>query len=66
MAESMEAFGIRVAESVRAACVEAAQEAYERARMDGVCDEGAWEVAVDIMRNLAVAPIIRSATASHP
>ena len=65
MAESMEAYGLRVAATVRTACVSAAQEAYERARLDGLCDEGAWEVAVDMMRNLDLAEIIRLSPASQ-
>ncbi len=42
----------RVAETVRAACVRAALEAYESASMDGLCHEGAWEAAIDAMRSM--------------
>jgi hypothetical protein len=42
----------RVAEMVRAACVDAALAGYEQASMDGLCHEGAWEVAVDAIRAL--------------
>jgi quinol monooxygenase YgiN len=38
------------AESVRAACVEAALAAYEDASIRGVCHEGAWEAAVSALR----------------
>ena len=32
---------IRIAKTIRAACVQAAQQGYERAAADGLCDEGA-------------------------
>ena len=32
--------------------------AYENARMDGLCHEGAWECAVDAMRSLNVAALL--------
>ena len=49
----------RIAEAVRAACVAAAEASYERAAADGLCDEGAWEVAIDAMRSLDVEAIVR-------
>ncbi len=42
----------RVAERVRAACVQAALAGYEQAGMDGLCHEGAWEAAIDAIRSL--------------
>ena len=48
----------RVAEAVRAACVAAAQASYEHAAADGLCDEGAWEVALDAVRSLDIAAIL--------
>jgi hypothetical protein len=44
----------KIAAIVRDACVQAALEAYETARMDGLCHEGAWEIAVGAMRSLDV------------
>ena len=44
----------RFAEEVRAAVVQSALTAYEDAAMQGVCSEGAWEVAVTAMRRLDV------------
>lgn len=41
-----------MAERVRAACVEAALQAYEDAGVQGVCAEGRWEAAVSAMRAL--------------
>ena len=49
----------RIAEAVRAACIATAQASYERAAADGLCDEGAWEVAIDAMRSLDVEAIVR-------
>jgi len=49
----------RIAEAVRVACVATAQESYERAAADGLCDEGAWEAAIDAMRSLDIAAIVR-------
>ena len=42
----------QIAETVRAACLQAAQQGYERAAADGLCDEGALEVALDAIRSL--------------
>ena len=53
----------RLAEAVKAACVRAPQVAYERAAADGLCDEGAWEVAVDAIRDLDIEAILRGVTA---
>src|SRR5262244_1024596 len=43
---------LRIAETVRAACIAAALAGYEDAGMHGLCHEGAWECAVDAMRAL--------------
>ena len=45
---------IRVAESIRAACVEAAVAAYEDAGIRGLCAEGRWEAALGAVRQLDV------------
>jgi hypothetical protein len=37
---------IKIAEVVRAACLEAALEAYEDAGISGLCAEGHWEYAM--------------------
>lgn len=49
----------RIAEAVRAACVRAAIEGYELAGMDGLCAEGAWEAAVEAMRGVDLAAVLR-------
>lgn len=47
-----------LAAAVRAASVKAALSAYENARMDGLCHEGAWEAAVGAIRMLDVERIV--------
>ena len=48
-----------LAEAVRKACIRAALAGYEQAAMDGLCHEGAWEVAVGAMRMLDVERLIQ-------
>jgi hypothetical protein len=50
---------IQIAETVRAVCVQAAQQGYERAAADGLCDEGALEVALDAIRSLDIESLRR-------
>lgn len=42
------------AETIRQACLQAALEAYEQAQTDGLCAEGALEIALDAIRRLDV------------
>jgi hypothetical protein len=56
-AGSLELAGI--AEFIRAACVQAAQQGYERAAADGLCDEGALEVALEAIRSLDIESLLR-------
>ena len=49
-----------LAKSIRDACLEAVLEAYENAGVQGLCAEGRWEVAVDALRTLDVAPLLRN------
>lgn len=51
-------------DQVRAACLEAAQNAYERALSDGLCAEGAFEVAMDAIRSLDLAALASSGPTS--
>ena len=53
-----------IAENVRRALVEAAIHAYEDAGVQGLCEEGRWEVAVDAMRSLDLASVLESAERS--
>lgn len=46
-------------EAVRAACLRAALDGYERAGISGLCEEGRWEMVVDAIRSLDVDAIVR-------
>jgi len=48
----------QLAEAVRAACIEAALEAYEEGGVLGLCAEGRWEYAISAMRQLTVDALI--------
>jgi hypothetical protein len=48
----------KVAEQVRGALVGAALAAYEDAAIRGLCCEGAWEVAIDAMRDLDLSRVV--------
>ena len=47
-----------LATHIRAACIRAALEGYERAQMDGLCHEGAWECAIEAIRALDLQELI--------
>jgi len=49
---------VRVAVAMRQACLDATVTAYETARLDGLCHEGAWECAVDALRAVDVAAVL--------
>ncbi|OHC65715.1 MAG: hypothetical protein A3H93_18730 [Rhodocyclales bacterium RIFCSPLOWO2_02_FULL_63_24] len=50
---------MQLADRVRNACVAAALDGYERAQIAGLCQEGAWECAVDAMRMLELRTILQ-------
>ena len=58
MRDAMETDARKVAEEVRGALVRAALMAYEDAAIRGLCCEGAWEVAVDAMRDLDLSRVM--------
>jgi hypothetical protein len=49
----------RLAEAVRAACIRTALAGYEDASLSGLCHEGAWERAIDAMRELKLETVIQ-------
>jgi len=57
---------IELAEAVRSACVQAALDGYEQAQIAGLCQEGAWEVAVDAIRMLDLKTILQAMTEDPP
>jgi hypothetical protein len=50
---------LQLAEGVRLACLRAAVEAYEDGGLRGLCAEGRWEYALEAIRSLALAPLLR-------
>lgn len=48
----------QLARRVHEACLRVVTEQYEQAASDGLCAEGAWEVAVTALRALNLEPII--------
>ncbi len=59
MSNSQPDYDRRIGEAIRAACVQAAQQGYERAAADGLCDEGALEVALDAILSLDLDQLLR-------
>jgi len=57
---------IELAEAVRSACVQAALDGYEQAQIAGLCQEGAWECAVDAIRMLDLKTVLQSMTEEQP
>lgn len=47
-----------LADAVRDACIKAALDGYEQAQIAGLCQEGAWECAVDAIRMLDLGTIL--------
>jgi hypothetical protein len=48
-----------LAKRIRNTCIEAVLQAYEDAGMQGLCAEGRWEAAVDALRTVELAPLLR-------
>lgn len=49
----------QLAERVRTACLETMQQAYEEARMQGLCAEGAFEAAISAVAMLNLESLLR-------
>ena len=54
-----------LAQKVRDECINTALETYANALGDGLCCEGAWECAIDAIRNLTPAEIINRVYSSN-
>ena len=48
-----------LAKRIREVCLDALLQAYEDAGMQGFCAEGRWEAAVDALRTVDLAPLLR-------
>jgi hypothetical protein len=51
-------------QAVRAACVQAALDAYEEGGIAGLCEEGRWELALDAVRVLDVTRVLPESESS--
>lgn len=49
---------LKLAEAVRKACLEILQRTYEEAGISGLCHEGRWEYALDVLRSLAMEDLL--------
>ena len=49
----------KLAETVRAACIKAALEAYEEGGVLGLCAEGRWEYAISTLQQLDLEALIQ-------
>jgi len=49
----------QLAEAVRAACVRVVVAAYEDAGIQGLCDEGRWEVAVGAIQSIDLRKLVQ-------
>jgi hypothetical protein len=56
---------LRLAETIRAACITTALEGYEDASIHGLCHEGAWECAIDAMRVLDLQALLAQPSDEH-
>ena len=61
MAEGQTTAQRQLAESVRQECIAAALNAYETARIDGLCHEGAWECAMGAIRAIDLSAVVQQA-----
>lgn len=52
----------RLAEAVRRACLEAAIAGYDEARMSGLCQQGAFDLALDRIRSIDLDEVIQAAS----
>ena len=57
---------IKLAEAVRTACLQAALRAYEDAGISGLCEEGRWECAVQAIKGVDLAALVKqTGSADH-
>jgi hypothetical protein len=51
---------LQIATATRAACLKTLLEAYDFAKMSGMCQEGAWEFAIDQLKGIDLEKIVDS------
>lgn len=55
-----------LARAVHAACVAAAEEAWEQGGMSGLCLEGRWDLALDRVRNVDLDAVLDARARTNP
>lgn len=50
---------LRIATAVKFECLRAAVESYDDARIRGLCQEGAWDLAMDALKSIDIAAILK-------
>ena len=50
---------LKLAETIRTACLQAALRAYEDAGISGLCEEGRWECAVQAIYGLDLIALVK-------
>ena len=50
---------LTIGNAIREECIRTALEAYESASLSGLCRKGAWECAIDAMKNLKIEDILK-------
>ena len=53
-----------LAKRIRSRCIEAVLQAYEDAGIQGLCEEGRVEAAIDALRTVDLAPLLRELAGS--
>lgn len=57
---------LQFASAIRDACVQAALDGYEQAQIAGLCQEGAWECAVDAIRRIDMKELLTTMETAAP
>jgi pentatricopeptide repeat protein len=55
----------KLAESVRKACLKNLRRSYEVAGISGLCHEGRWEYALDVLRSLSMENLLKDISRLH-
>ncbi|MFZ0612813.1 MAG: hypothetical protein WAM73_11290 [Desulfobacterales bacterium] len=55
---------LKFAEAVRKCCLQILRRSWEEAGISGLCHEGRWEYAIDVLQNLAVENLLKEIAGS--
>ena len=57
---TVETKDLEFAEAVRKTCLEILQRSYEEAGISGLCHEGRWEYALDVLHGLSIENLLKN------